>query len=102
MKTSLIEILTKLGFKHPRDIYTIVPLDVFEDLDDSLVAKAIEEYGIRLGDARPPFDAEIRMEIVNKILELKHGMIIEVVPLFDREVSDPEGYVLEELKAPGA
>ena len=101
MKASLINVLTSLGFKYSRDFYSIVPIDVFENLDDSLVVKAMEEYKINLGDVRPSFDAEIRMEIVNKILELKHGMIIEIVPLFDREESEPDGYVLEELKAPG-
>lgn len=95
MKASLVDILVKLGFNHTRDAITVVPPDSFEKLDDKLVMKAVDEYQMHF-TAVPPLDAETKFEIINRILELKHGMIIDEVKEIDNK---GEGYDLEEMPA---
>ena len=93
MKQSLIDVLTSLGFKDARDLVTIVPPEAFEKLDESLILKAVQDYGLRLSGVYIPLNAEMKFELVNRILELKHGMIIDEVKEMDGK--EKEGYELE-------
>jgi hypothetical protein len=93
MKQSLVDVLVKLGFKHTRDLATIVPADSFEKLDDALVLKAAADYKLHLTGVYIPLDAEMKFELINRILELKHGMIIDEVKEIDGK--EKEGYELE-------
>lgn len=97
MKQSLVDVLVKLGFKHTRDLITIVPVDSFEKLDESLVLKVCEDYKMNLKGIYIPLDGEMKMELINRILELKHGMILDEVKELDGR--DQEGYGLEDMPA---
>ena len=94
MKASLIDVLLSLGLKYSRDMQTIIPPDAFEKLDDTLVVNMIDDYKLGLSGVYIPFDAERKFELVNRVLELKHGMILRELT----EIDDVhEGYELEEI-----
>jgi hypothetical protein len=97
MKQSLVDVLIGLGFKHTRDLITIVPLEAFEKLDEALVLKAAQDYDLRLTGVYIPLDAEMKFELINRILELKHGMIIDEVKEIDGR--EEKGYDLEIMPA---
>lgn len=114
-KNSMIRILNALGFASIDDKTTIIPADSFERLDSELVMAAVREYRISFWDADiiatdPPADrndsprsnmtAETKFETINRILELKHEMIIDRVKDFDGiESADEHGYRLESMPA---
>lgn len=99
MKPSLIRVLESLGFTSGRDLDTIVPPDSFEKLDDALVMNMIDEYKLGLSGVYVPLDGERKLELVNRVLELKHGMIIDEVRDFEKGEGgkDKDGYELENI-----
>lgn len=95
MKPSLVRVLKSLGFKCDNDMSTIIPLDAFDKLEDSLVIEIIDEYKLGLSGIYIPMDGERKLELVNRVLELKHGMIIDQIKEIDAK--DKEGYQLENI-----
>lgn len=95
MKPSLLNVLQELGFKDGNDTQTIIPPDAFEKLREVSVIEMIDEYELGLHGIYIPLDAERKMELVNRVLELKHGLIIDSIKEIDG--LDQEGYELERL-----
>lgn len=81
IKQSLTKILDVLGFKSIKDTITIVPLDVFDTLNEQLVFLLAKEY--KLNMTLDNLSSERKLEIVNRVLELFHGMIIDSVKELD-------------------
>ena len=108
LKPVMVQILVNMGFLHSRDFETIVKPNCFDLLDDDLVKKAAKDYNLHdyqdidLGFLNsetpvPGFrrNSERKFQIVNRILELKHGMIIDEIKEMDGR--SEEGYDLELL-----
>jgi len=95
MKQSLLNVLKELGFKNEYDMQTIVPPDAFEKLREVSVVEMIDEYELGLSGIYIPLDAERKMELINRVLELKHELIIDQVKEIDDK--DQEGYCLEKF-----
>ena len=86
-----------LGIKSLEDRTSVAPVDCFETLDQDLVLKLAQDY--RLSYAVKPssangdlfemqLDAEGKLEIVNRVLELKYGLILDSVKEVDNQESD--------------
>ena len=93
IKQSLTKILDVLGFKSIKDTITIVPLDVFDTLNEQLVFLLAKEY--KLNMTLDNLSSERKLEIVNRVLELFHGMIIDSVKELDS--LSVSGYKLEQM-----
>ncbi len=104
-KPIMIKILTSLGFQSPEDEKTVVSPDAFVNLDENLVIQALYDYKMHFADHGGlrassnlvrPLSEEMKFQIVNRILELKHGMIIDPVKEFDDRGT---GFGLENMPA---
>lgn len=106
-KPSLRKILEKLGFQGLHDLITIVPSTSFEFIDDNLLYELVDEYRISAHILIPDvpvnkvYSDEIKLEIINRVLELKHGMIIDSVKEMDSSSDNLsiDGYRLELMPA---
>ena len=115
VKSSMVKILSTLGFKSIDDRTTIIPSNAFEMIDSELVMAAVREYRISFWNTdiipnsevntdnspRSQMSAETKFETINRILELKHEVIIDQVKDFD-ELEDnrkSHGYRLEAMPA---
>lgn len=96
LRPVMVQILISLGFLHSRDFNTIVKPNSFELLDDDLIRRAVKDYNLHENlDVTTFLDAEKKFQIVNRILELKHGLIIDEIKEMDGKTE--EGYDLEML-----
>ena len=95
LKPVMVQILVNMGFLHSRDFETIVKPNCFDLLDDDLVKKAAKDYNLHDYQDVDFLNSERKFQIVNRILELKHGMIIDEIKEMDGR--SEEGYDLELL-----
>lgn len=101
VRPSLEKILNILGFKSISDLKTVIPLDSFVCLDDMHVMHLVIEYDLHYADdARillRPLSGERKFELINRVLELYHQMIID--PIKDFDDMPVVGYRLEHMPA---
>lgn len=105
-KKSLEKIIESLGFKSITDLQTVIPPDSFDRLNDSLVRCLAIEYGLHNVDdvlvLEVPLTEERKFEIVNRVLELFHHMIIDSIKDVDEVTfcgQKVEGYRVEVMPA---
>jgi hypothetical protein len=105
VKPSLEKILEVLGFESIKDMQTIIPPNSFDSLDDSLVRHLVVEYNLHYVDdvLEKSLTGERKFQIVNRVLELFHKMIIDSIKDVDemRTVCGQKiyGYRLELMPA---
>jgi hypothetical protein len=79
IRPSLVKILNVLGFASIEDRKTIVPPDIFDNLNVRLVFRLIKDY--RLNISLDNLSSERKLEIINLILELYHDTTIDFAPI---------------------
>lgn len=113
---TLVAILNAIGINSLEDTTSIAPVDCFENLSQDLVLKLATDYRLSyvlpdnvVGDPNKEgiveikLDAERKLELVNRVLELKHGMILDSLKDNDNDPKDIgtdrelKGYKLEKL-----
>lgn len=102
MQASMLNILSALGLSGPDDTATCIAADAFDVLDPQLVLDAAREYKLHMDTPTDTLSitAETKFEIINRILELKHGMIIDQIKDVDCvAIEYSGGYRLEHMPA---
>ena len=113
---TLVAVLNVIGINSLEDTTSIAPVDCFENLSQDLVLKLATDYRLSyvlpdnvVGDPNKEgiveikLDAERKLELVNRVLELKHGMILDSLKYNDNDPKDIgtdrelKGYKLEKL-----
>jgi len=85
---TLLEILQKIGVKSLEDRISVAPVDCFENLDGDIVIRLVTEYRLSYVVPNERLDAERKLEIVNRVLELRHGLILDSVKEVDNKSED--------------
>ncbi len=75
IRPSLVKILNVLGFASIEDRKTIVPSDIFNNLNVRLVFWLVKDYRVNI--SLDNLSSERKLEIINLILELYHDATID-------------------------
>lgn len=98
-KSSLHRVLNEIGIKSLTDTTSVAPENCFDSLDDALFDALCEEYGVglRIINDMPAkkLSNEAKLEILNRVLELKHQMILDSIK--DIDECSVTGYRLEKM-----
>lgn len=87
------ELLQNLGFQSVDDVKTVVPLDAFERLSADAVVLCCVAHDVD-AIAFVSGDAETKFELVNRVLALRYGKIIDNTKQLDEL---PDGFKIEYL-----
>ena len=82
IKPSLDKILKILKFESLNDLTTIIQEDNFNLISTCDINNLIEDYGLFF-TIQSNYSMERKREIVNRVLELKYGLIIDSLTSFD-------------------